>query len=248
MSLLLAGGGLGPGTRDAIDRFVRSARERAERAPHLVVVTDGGSTVDLVGALESAGVGRIDVHGADATGAGPVEDATEVAAEAVRAALRTADGLVLAGVAVAPLLGLLRAAVIDLRRLVSEDLPFVGIGAGAAAAGEFAVLGGATLDGVRVAPTGSPAEVEGAPVAVVAGLGLVDVGIDTGGASAGTLGRTLALVESGTIERALVIDEDTVLSVADGSLDVFGGGSVWQARLADNGEVIVSSAHGETGS
>ncbi|KAB1655056.1 hypothetical protein F8O01_12375 [Pseudoclavibacter chungangensis] len=234
MSLLLAGGGLGPGTREALDRFVRSARERAERAPQLVVLADGDPTAELVGVLERAGAGRVDVYAA------PGPEVPEATSDAAREALLRADGVLLVGTSAVPLLGLVREAVVDLRRLVSEEVPFVGIAAGAAVAGQSAVLGGTVLDGVRLAPSAAD---EPAEVAVVAGLGLVDVTIDTGGAAAGLLGRVLALVESGTVDRALVIDEDTVLAVADGSLDVFGTGSVWQARLADNGEVVVSSAH-----
>lgn len=234
MTMYLSGGGRVAANGTAIERFVRDAHERAERRPEIVVVAEGNDA-DRVGrelaeALLAAGAGRAGVaHGSP---------------DELREHLLRTDALAVVGEGARALLDRLEPAVVDLRRLVSEGVPYLGVGAGAAIAGEHAVYGGHRVDGVPVAPetaSGGVAEVEAGE-----GLALVDLAIDVGGAPAGALGRLLAIVESGAVDRGLAIDEGTALVVADGSLGVVGSGSVWQARLDEEaGTVEVASVRGE---
>ena len=112
-------------------------------------------------------------------------------------------------------------------------MPYLGFSAGAMIAPRTALLGGHLLAGRSVCPRSWS---EGlAELTVRPGLGLVEFAVDVHTGQAGTLGRTVALVDSGAAPVAVGIDEDTCLAVAVGAPDpadgvVTGPGAVWVVR------------------
>lgn len=236
MSIVLAGGATGPA--DAIARFVRESSEHAQRRgadpARIVIVTCGRA--DLA---ETAATTANDVHAAAAScgleitvhdvtveltaGGAPARDIdlTEIS---------LANGLAVSGgltpgywQALSPLAG-------DIRRLVSEGVPYLGFSAGAMIAPTTALMGGYRIGGVAVTRRGWSEELD--EVEFREGLGLLDVPIEVHAAQQGLLARTIAAVEAGLIDGALAVDEHTALVVGEGSLEIVGDGSVWTV-LAD---------------
>lgn len=75
-------------------------------------------------------------------------------------------------------------------------------------------------------------------VAVVAGLGLVSTAVDVHAAQWGTLGRGVAVIASGLVERALATDENTALSVTEAGAEVAGAGAAQLVSRTGTGVVI----------
>ncbi|MFD4960261.1 Type 1 glutamine amidotransferase-like domain-containing protein [Microbacterium sp. NPDC058389] len=126
----------------------------------------------------------------------------------------------------------------EMRRLVADGVPYLGVSAGAMIAAEGSLGSGSRIGGVVVSPE-DPDE-PGDEVEIEVGIGLVDVTIEVHVAQRGMLSRLVAAVESGLITGGLGIDERTALIVGDGGLRVEGTGSVWRVWPAENG-VLVST-------
>jgi cyanophycinase len=126
----------------------------------------------------------------------------------------------------------------ELRRLVADGVPYLGVSAGAMIAAEGSLGSGSRIGGVVVSPE-DPDE-PGDELAVELGIGLVDVAIDVHVAQRGVLSRLVAAVEAGLIAGGLGIDERTALIVGEGALRVEGSGSVWRVLPAEGG-VLVST-------
>ncbi len=126
-----------------------------------------------------------------------------------------------------------------LRDAVGGGAPYLGIGAGAALAGDAAILGGGEIGGVPVGPLGDDSEVE-----LGEGAGLVDLLIEVDAIGGGTLPRLIAVAEAGLVGQALSVDAGTALIVGQGALVVQGSGSVWQV-VAGDGSVTVSTLGAE---
>jgi cyanophycinase len=109
-----------------------------------------------------------------------------------------------------------------------------------AAAGR-ALAGGYRSEGRQVCPR---AWSEGlTPLTTAPGLGLVGFAVDVHTAQAGTLGRTVALGETGGAEVAVGIDDGTCLAVAAGTADpaaglVTGSGHVRTVRRGSGAQAV----------
>lgn len=126
----------------------------------------------------------------------------------------------------------------ELRRLVADGAPYLGVSAGAMIAAEGSLGSGSRIGGVVVSP--EDPEEPGDEVEIEVGIGLVDVTIEVHVAQRGMLSRLVAAVESGLIAGGLGIDERTALIVGEGALRVEGMGSVWRVLPAEGG-VLVST-------
>lgn len=249
MTLFLAGGGDGDGIRDALAQFVGEVRDRADDRPArvaVVAVGDGAEPDDnaaewaerlRAAAIEGGAGEALEVRPAIGRTDGRGSLASPVALDD----LLGVDGLLIAGGHTPSYLQALAGVVGDIRRLVSEGVHFFGFSAGAALAADEAILGGWRIGGVAVCPESVAERLD--EVTVEAGIGLVDLAVDAHTAQWGTLGRAVAAVEATLVDRALSIDEDTVLVIGEGGLDVVGGGSVWQAVAHESG-VHVSTLRG----
>jgi cyanophycinase-like exopeptidase len=126
----------------------------------------------------------------------------------------------------------------ELRRLVADGVPYLGVSAGAMIAAEGSFGGGSRIGGVVVSP--EDPDYPGEELEIEAGIGLVDVAIEVHVAQRGMLSRLVAAVESGLVAGGLGIYERTTLIVSDGGLRVEGEGSVWRV-LPTEGGVLVST-------
>ena len=114
---------------------------------------------------------------------------------------------------------------------MAAGTPYLGFSAGAMVVPERAIVGGFRIRGVWVCPE----EVsEGlGEVELREGLGLVPFAVDVHAAQAGTLGRAVAAVVHGMVDRAVAVDENTalVLPNADpGEQRVIGTNNCWLIR------------------
>jgi cyanophycinase len=94
-----------------------------------------------------------------------------------------------------------------------RDIPFGGFSAGAAIAGEWAIVGGWRLGGREVCAEEAGEDLE--PLTVRAGLGLVPFAIDVHATQWGTVSRLIHAVRGGLAPEGWAVDEGTVL-VYDG--------------------------------
>jgi cyanophycinase len=154
------------------------------------------------------------------------------------AAITDVDGIAVGGGVVEDVRAGLEPIFDEMRRLVADGVPYLGVSAGAMIAAEGSLGGGSRIGGIVVCPE-DPDE-PGDELDVAAGIGLVDVAIDVHVAQRGTLSRLVAAVEADLIAGALGIDERTALIVGDGALRVEGTGSVWRVLPVDGG-VLVST-------
>ncbi|WP_176386676.1 Type 1 glutamine amidotransferase-like domain-containing protein [Gulosibacter sp. 10] len=240
MSILLAGGGDREALRPIVDRFVASAQARAGgRIPRVAVIV-AGEHPDA--ALHEAVSFGIDSRVECVALAARTDESDAVTAGFDGGELLTADGILVADGAPAALLAALADRATDLRRLVHERVPYLGIGAGAVVASEAAILGGDEIGGVRVAPAG-PAGPAGSAgeVRVEPGLGLIDMSVLGHAAQRGLVGLGVACCESGLVETVLALDEGTALEVSETALELLGRGSLWQISAADGGVRVESS-------
>jgi cyanophycinase len=153
-------------------------------------------------------------------------------------AITDVDGIAVGGGVVEDVRAGLEPIFDEVRRLVADGVPYLGISAGAMIAADGSLGGGSRIGGVVVCPE-DPDE-PGAELEVSAGIGLVDVSVDAHVAQRGTLSRLVAAVEAGLVSGALGIDERTALIVGEGRLRVEGAGSVWRVLPVDGG-VLVST-------
>jgi cyanophycinase len=126
----------------------------------------------------------------------------------------------------------------EIRLLVADGLPYLGLSAGAMIAADDAIIGGWMIGDVEVCP--EPASEDFDEVTIARGLGLVDLAIEVHAAQWGTLSRLVAATESGLVDGGLAIDEFTALIVDDEGLRVVGSGSVWQVIRHDDGVVVTT--------
>lgn len=124
------------------------------------------------------------------------------------------------------------------RALVAGGAPYLGFSAGAAVAAERALVGGYRLDGVVVTAEDNGEERD--ELAVVDGLGLVDLAVDVHAAQWGTLSRLVAAVAAGRVGAGVAVDEDTVLVLGPAVPPrVVGAGRVWWVEPSGEGAVLV---------
>jgi cyanophycinase len=225
---LVGGGPLADVAPEVTGRFVAEATARAAAIgrprPRIAVLVVGPAegAHGLVAAIERGGPADVVTHAVPGGGA---FDTT---------VLSGVDGLVIAGgvtpdylLAVAPLVD-------QIRLLVSDALPYLGFSAGAMIAADRALAGGWRIGGIEVCPEEASEGLD--EVTLSEGLGLVDLTIDVHAVQAGTLARLIAAAEAGFVTAGLAIDEDTVLVVGEGALEVRGAGSVWRVIGSDDVE------------
>jgi cyanophycinase len=148
------------------------------------------------------------------------------------------DGLLIGGGLTPAYLEAVLPIVEEIRLLVSDGLPYLGFSAGAAIAADSAIIGGYRIGDVPVGPEEIGEDLD--DVTVAEGLGLVDLAVDVHAAQWGTLARLIAATEAGLVSGGVAIDEDTVLIVGDGTLEVRGTGSVWRVTPGDDGVVVAT--------
>lgn len=153
-------------------------------------------------------------------------------------AIADVDGIAVGGGVVEDVRAGLEPVFGELRRLVAEGVPYLGVSAGAMIAAEGSLGSGSRIGGTVVSPE-DPDEA-GDELEIETGIGLVDVAIEVHVAQRGMLSRLVAAVESGLVPGGLGIDERTALIVGHGELRVEGKGSVWRV-LPTEGGVLVST-------
>lgn len=153
-------------------------------------------------------------------------------------AIADVDGIAVGGGVVEDVRAGLESVFGELRRLVADGVPYLGVSAGAMIAAEGSFGGGSRIGGVVVSP--EDPDYPGEELEIEAGIGLVDVAIEVHVAQRGMLSRLVAAVESGLVAGGLGLDERTALIVGDGGLRVEGEGSVWRV-LPTEGGVLVST-------
>jgi len=153
-------------------------------------------------------------------------------------AIADVDGIAVGGGVVEDVRAGLEPVFGELRRLVADGVPYLGVSAGAMIAAEGSLGGGSRIGGVVVSPE-DPGEA-GDELEIEAGIGLVDVAIEVHVSERGMLSRLVAAVESGLVAGGLGVDERTALIVGDDGLRVEGRGSVWRVLPAEGG-VLVST-------
>ena len=229
---LLGGGALEPSDAPLYAPFVAEATARARAAgrevPRIAVVS-----------IHPGGPERAEVLLRVLAAAGPVEAhvTSSLGGEALPpAALTEVEGILIGGGIVEDVRAGLEPLFGELRRMVGDGVPYLGVSAGAMIAAHRSLGGGTRVDGMAVCPEDPDdpgAELEGQH-----GIGLVEASIDVHVAQRGTLSRLTAAVESGLIAGALGIDERTLLVIDDGRQEVIGSGRVWHVRPGDGGALI----------
>jgi len=237
MSIHLVGGGSDlSAAGDVYGRFLAEATARAvgvgRAVPRVAVLAVGAADAadGLAALVGAAGSADLVPHVVAAGETFDTSVLSEVDALAV-AGGRTPDY----AAAVAPLVD-------QIRLLVSDSLPYLGFSAGAMIAADRALVGGFRIGGVDVCPADAGEGLD--EVEFQEGLGLVDLAIDVHAAQAGSLSRMVAAAEAGLLAGGVAIDEDTVLIVGEGALEVRGSGSVWRIIAAEDteGDQFVSVA------
>ncbi|MEV4616759.1 Type 1 glutamine amidotransferase-like domain-containing protein [Kitasatospora sp. NPDC049258] len=171
----------------------------------------------------------------------PVPVAVRIGDTLDAAALDTADAVLVCG-GLTP--AYQAALTVPLRAyLARRPIPYAGFSAGAAIAARRAVVGGWLADGVPLCPEETGEDLE--ELEVRDGLGLVDFAVDVHAAQWGTLPRLIEAVARGAAERGVAIDEDTVLSIADGRAEVRGLGRVHLVGRTADAVTLCSYRAGE---
>ncbi|HSE08250.1 MAG TPA: Type 1 glutamine amidotransferase-like domain-containing protein [Nocardioidaceae bacterium] len=247
MTVFLVGGGpesvTTPGLLDPFVAEMRSKADQHGRTPRMaVVLVDGGGSGErfLPAYVEALGAGRsietvLVFLGRDGT--------------LDPAAFAYVDGIVVGGGPAPAYLEGLAPAFDNLRSKIASGTPYLGFSAGAMVAAQAALVGGHRVEDREVCPEDWS---EGlAPVTLRPGLGLVGFTVDVHTAQAGTLGRTVAAVETGAASAAVGIDEGTCVAVDHTGaaeacdLHVSGSGSAWLVRTSETpGSVVVTHARG----
>lgn len=240
MTVFLVGGGVDTlRTPGLLDPFLHElARQAGDRQPRLAVVL-----VDQEGSGE-----RFLPEYLEALGGGVRRDVVPVFVRPDHAVdpdlLNDVDGFVVAGGPTPAYLTGLGDAAGVIRRSVCSGVPYLGFSAGAMVAATDAIAGGHRLGGTEVCPEEWSEGLDA--VTLRPGLGLVPFAVDVHAAQAGTLGRTVALVEHGLVARAVAIDEDTCLAVTTPQQPseqghVSGSGNAWNVTpdLDGDGTVVL---------
>lgn len=250
MSIHLVGGWSGSGDRaEVLAPFVAEAAARAARSVGTGGAADAGGAApaglapELVVLLVSAGaeadaVFAEEYRAALAAAGAPSPRIVQRRPEEgfALADLVGAHGILVGGGRTPDYLRAVQPIVLELRRLVADGLPYLGLSAGAMIAAERAIAGGSAIGGVPVSPEAWNEGLD--EVALEPGIGLVDLTVEVHAAQAGTLSRLVAVVEAQLADGGVALDEDTALIVGEGPLRVAGSGSVWTVRSGDDGVIV----------
>ncbi|MBF4549625.1 MULTISPECIES: Type 1 glutamine amidotransferase-like domain-containing protein [unclassified Pseudoclavibacter] len=243
MSIFLVGGGDGSGVELALAQLADEARSRAAGATPVIAVIAVGENPEPVADWFADRLRSVD-PGVLAT---PVLARSTASGEPLDeidlASFSTAHGILVCGGHTPAYLAALAPLATDIRRLVAEGVSYLGYSAGAAIAADEAIIGGWRIGGVPVAPEESGEGLD--EVTFEAGLGLVDLTIEAHAAQWGLVALCAASIEAGLAERILAVDEDTVLKVGEGALEILGSGSVWQLTAGEGGVTVSSSRASE---
>ncbi|SDO55319.1 cyanophycinase [Nakamurella panacisegetis] len=155
------------------------------------------------------------------------------------AALGDAGGLLVCGGLTPAYAAAVTPVASDLRRWL-EDRPYCGFSAGAAIAGEQAVVGGWTVNGRPLIPEDAGEDL--GEVTVVDGLALVPFLVDVHAGQWGTVPRLIESVRVSGVP-GLAVDEDTAVTVAAGQVRVSGRGHAHLVRPGEDGAVAVTRYH-----
>lgn len=109
--------------------------------------------------------------------------------------------------------------------LAADGHVYGGFSAGAAIASRRAVVGGWSLDGVPICHEDAGEDLD--QLSVVDGLALVPFAVDVHCAQWGTLSRLAAAVLAGKVDVGVGIDENTMVTVRSGRVEVTGSGRAW---------------------
>lgn len=232
MSVHLVGGGVSSAHAAEVFRtFLSEVTLQAALAgrdePVVAIITVGVDSAHATELAASLGDGATPRHSTLTPG----DTASLTAVSAV-------DGILIGGGVTPDYLATLLPIAGEIRRQVSAGVPYLGVSAGAMIAAERALIGGWRIGGVEVTPEHVSEGLD--EITLVQGLGLLDVTVDVHAAQSGSLSRLIAATEAGLIDGGLAIDEDTVLVVGEGALEVLGAGSVWRVSQAEGG-VLVST-------
>jgi cyanophycinase len=240
MSIFLMGGGVDTMTTSGLlDPFRAELESHAQvrgRTPRLTIVLfdHEGSAHDFLPSYVEAlvGNGPVDVEPV------LVQRGHTLPAEA----FTQVDGIAVGGGPTPEYLAGLRNSGHAIRAAVVSGVPYVGFSAGAMITPNSALVGGYQLAGREVCPREWSEGLD--EITVHPGLGLVQFSVDVHTSQAGTLGRTVALVESGQVVTAVGIDEDTCLAISgpdarfeEGS--VIGAGNVWLVSSSSEPRSVV---------
>jgi cyanophycinase len=127
--------------------------------------------------------------------------------------------------------------------LTQMNIPYGGTSAGAAIASQQAILGGwQTERGGVVRDMLFIGASEGLnPLTVRPGLGLVPFAVEVHASQMGTLTRLIHAVELGLVTEGWAIDENTMLEVVTGELQVYGSGHA--TFVSREGDKVTLSIH-----
>jgi cyanophycinase len=233
VSVFLVGGGVDTmATPDLLAPFQAeleshaSARRRTARLAVALFDHEGSARTFLPSYVDAlTGAGSIDVVSVLVRHGQPV----------AKEAFLDVDGVAVAGGPTPEYLDGLIGAADVIRSVVTRGAPYVGFSAGAMIASQHALVGGFRSAGTEVCPQEWSEDLD--PITVCPGLGLVRFTVDVHTAQAGTLGRTVALVEEGAATAAVGIDEDTCLTVSGAVAQpeecrVTGTGNAWMVQPA----------------
>jgi cyanophycinase len=234
MSVHLVGGGwtpqhdvnvFGPFLAEATNRAVAEGRVAPRVA--IIAVRDGDAAdhAEKLGTALSAG-GLFEA----------VTTALSLEGRVEQAAITDVDGIVIGGGLTPAYLQAVLPVAEEIRRQVTDGVPYLGFSAGAMIAAERAIIGGWQIGGVPVSPADSSEGID--EVTIEQGVGLLDVTVDVHAAQWGTLSRLVAATEAGLVEGGLAIDESTALIIGEGTLSAVGAGSVWRVSQVDRGVLV----------
>lgn len=228
MSIFLVGGGPDTVTTPIVfDEFVAAVRHRAGEIGTLRIAV---VLFDHEGSAEYFLPAYVDpLHRRTPCEVAPA--ALRVNARVDPAVFDSVDGIVVGGGPTPVYLAGLRDAADAIRRAVREGVPYLGFSAGAMIAPGRAMAGGYRVRGHEVCPEECSEGLDA--VQIRDGLGLVPFAVDVHAAQAGTLGRAVAAVAAGLVERAVAVDENTALVLHHADLDqlkVIGTGNCWSVR------------------
>ncbi len=122
------------------------------------------------------------------------------------------------------------------QRDLLAGLPYAGFSAGAAIAGDRAIVGGWRLGGRPVCGEDAGEDLD--EVTVVPGLGRVSFAVDVHAAQWGTLPRAVAAVAAGLVPEARAVDEHTAVVVRDDAVEVHGIGQALVVTPSGDGVLV----------
>jgi cyanophycinase len=229
MSVHLVGGGRDTAlTAHVFQPFVAEAMQEARDEPAVIALLlvlepdDETSVSRFSGALVAAGAP------ADAVRVVAIVEGDTFAPSAVHGA----HGIMVGGGLTPAYLDAMTPIAQHVRYAVAIGVPYLGFSAGAAIAPANALVGGYRIEGVTVSPEDAAEELD--ELTVRSGLGIVDFVVDVHAAQWGTVGRLIAAVEGGLVERGVAIDEHTALA----GPEVHGAGRIWRVQSSIHGAEV----------